>query len=167
MHQRLHQQCLEAIEDGDFSKVHQILRTRCNNPNKQNRVTRFQPTSTHLSEALYHNHLFLVKTFLGFPYFVRPDDACLAYAIKNNNKDLSQLFLKRYRVEPTEGSLAYAVSACNIPMIKYLIHKRGVPVNEDLYDEIYEEPEEMDDFTPSERLARNNKIRHILRKALL
>ncbi len=160
LYQHLHQRCLEAIEDGDLGEVQRILRTRTPS------TARFQPTSALLAEALYHNHTFLVRTLLGFPYFVFPNEACLAYALKHNQHDLVKLFLKRYRVEPSEASLAYAISACNVPMVKYLIRKRGVPVHEDLYDDLYDDPEEADDFSPSERLARNHTIRRILRKAL-
>lgn len=156
--------CIDAIIDNDFVKVEEILKTKCPHPFLRYKVCKFIPSPSCLSEAIYRTHFDFAKRLLGFPYFVIPDEGALAYSIYTNQHSLTELFLRRYRVKPTEATLQYAISACNVRIVKYLVNVRQVPLDYELLEEIYEKPEPHDDFPVEERLKRNRIIRRFLKR---
>ena len=162
----LENKMIDAIMASDFITIKRILNTTCRHPHLRYRVMRFQPSPSCLSEAIYQRLDVLVKRFLAPPYFVVPSEDCLTYAVRAQRRDWIRMFMRRYRIEPNESTLRYAVTACNIKMVKYLLENPSIGLDEDLYEEIFDTPQEYDPFSVEVRVARNRIIRKLIRRAI-
>jgi hypothetical protein len=143
---------IDAVMDGQFDEAEAIL----NNPD-------FVPSQHCLSETIYQDCMPLVRRLLSL---VEPDDACLAYAIMNQRHSLVRTILAR-DIEVTIASLQYAISACNIKMVKYLLYTRNVDISTELLWDLEDDPQPKDNFSPEIRLRRNKIIKAMLNRSLL
>lgn len=181
-HRKLVHSFLDAIENDDFDKIEKLLEKKLPDPNEHLRITIFNPSVSCLSECIWHlqKHQYvndpinyvkykeLTMRLLSAPYFIKPDDNCLCYAIMNQQHDLINLFITRYRRELNcdENTLQYAISACNVKMVRYLLFKYRVPIDPELFEYIYDEKQSEDEFPIEERTKRNRIIRRLIKQAL-
>jgi hypothetical protein len=182
----LENEFFDAMHADDFDKIEEILNKRVPNPEERLRVTKYRPSIRCLSECIWNlqKHQYinnpihhpityikykdLVMRLLSAPYFIKPDDTCLCYAIMNQEHDLIHMFVTRYRrsLNCNENTLQYAISACNVKMVRFLLFKYRVPIDDDLLNFIETDKQTEDDFPIEERRKRNIIIRRMIKKAL-
>lgn len=172
----------EAMYTDDFDKIEEILNKQLPNPEEQLRVTKYRPSIRCVSECIWNlqKHQYvnnpmtyikykeLVMRFFSAPYFIKPDDTCLCYAIMNQEHDLIQMFITRYRryLDCNENTLQHSIMACNIKMVRYLLFKCKVQIDPELLDYIEKEKQSEDDFSIVERTKRNRIIRRLIKQVL-
>ena len=178
----LENEFFDAMEADNFDKIEEILNKRVPNPEEHLRVTKYCPSIRCLSECIWNlqKHQYinnpityikykdLVMRLLSAPYFIKPDDTCLCYAIMNQEHELIHMIVTRYKryLNCDENTLQYAISACNVKMVRFLLFKYRVPIDEELLDFIEVDKQTEDDFPIEERGKRNIMIRRMIKKAL-
>ena len=148
----LEEKYINAVMENNFEKAEEIL----DKPD-------FTPTLHCLSETIYQNNMRLTRRIMST---VEPDDACLAYAIMNHRHSLIKTILSK-NIEITQASLQYAITACNIKMVKYLLYDCNLGISTEILWDIEDEPQPEDNFSPEIRLRRNRIIKTMLNKVLL
>ena len=148
----LEEKYIDAVMEHDFEKAEAIL----DNSN-------FTPTLHCLSETIYQNNMRLTRRIMET---VEPDDSCLAYAIMNQRHSLIKTILSK-NIEVTPASLQYAITACNIKMVKYLLNDCNLDISTEILWDLENNAQPEDNFSPQIRLRRNRIIKSMLHKVLL